>query len=245
MINWREQTNNPVDKEILNKVLQYILSIRKKLVDYEKYIKQEVTNKSVLDIGICEHTIERMNSKNWKHRIILDNSNYCLGIDIDKILINKLLEQKYNVKYCDATSDDFLGEKFDIIHIGDVIEHVSNPIALLQFAKKHLNENGKIIVRTPNPFNFNYIYLQKKNGTSIENLEHISYITPFHAHEIALRTNLVLKNYLVLFPRGFSKQGFLYAGYYILKHHSFRHAFAEFFSKPESYTTIYVYEFTL
>ncbi|MFN8255477.1 MAG: methyltransferase domain-containing protein [Bacteroidales bacterium] len=245
MIKWRELTDNPVDAIVRMQMISYLLSIRKPLmVDYEKYIANEVKGKAVLDIGICEHTMQRIESDTWKHKIVAENSAYCLGIDIDSVLINELLKKGYNVQICDATSETDLGEKYDLVHIGDVIEHVNNPVALLNFAKRHLKPGGKIIVRTPNPYNFNYIHIQKKHGTVVDNMEHIMYICPIHAHEMALRTELVLRNYLVLFPKGFSIKGFLYAGYYILKYRSLRHAWAEIFASPESYTTIYIYEFS-
>jgi 2-polyprenyl-3-methyl-5-hydroxy-6-metoxy-1,4-benzoquinol methylase len=185
-----------------------------------------------------------MESPKWKHKIITENANHSLGIDIDKKLINVLKDKGFNVLHCDATSEIYLQEKFDLVHIGDVIEHVNNPVALLSFAGRHLNDNGKIIVRTPNPYNFNYIHIQRKTGTALDNMEHVAYICPMQAHEIGLRANLNLNKYLVLYAKGLTFKGILHAGYYILKYFSFRHAFAELFAKPERYTTIYVYEFT-
>ena len=36
--------------------------------------------------------------------------------------------------------------------IGDVIEHVNNPVRLLQFARRHLAPDGLVLVSTPNPY---------------------------------------------------------------------------------------------
>jgi 2-polyprenyl-3-methyl-5-hydroxy-6-metoxy-1,4-benzoquinol methylase len=244
MINWKSKTKDPVDKEIRSEILDYLLSIRKPLKeDYTKYVIEECKNKKVLDIGICEHTRKRMDSNAWKHKPITENAASSLGVDIDKESLIYLQEKGYNVKFSDATTDEYLGEKFDIVHIGDVIEHVDNAVAMLKYAQRHLADGGKIIVRTPNAYNFNYIHLQNKYGTSLENMEHVAYILPMHAHELALRANLSFDNYKVIYAKGFSLAGFLHAGYFLLKYRSIRHAWAELFAKPERYSTIYVYEF--
>ena len=62
------------------------------------------------------------------------------------------LREHYNAKgfdfrHVDATSDVDLGDRFDRVFIGDVIEHVNDPVALLNFAKRHLQPNGRILVR--------------------------------------------------------------------------------------------------
>ena len=43
-----------------------------------------------------------------------------------------------------------IDEKFDTITMMNLLEHVENPVALLKNCKKHLNNNGVIIVQVPN-----------------------------------------------------------------------------------------------
>ncbi len=245
MIDWTKLTKDPVFNPVRNKIVRYLISIRRPLGEsYEDYLAKEVKDKSVLDIGICEHTFERMTSPAWKHNIIRNNASFSLGIDIIPDLVEKLKEQGANVALCDATSDIYLGRKFDVVHAGDVIEHVDSTVHLLKFCARHLGKGGKLIVRTPNPYCFDYVHLQKKFSTDRSNLEHIAYICPTHALEIGKRSGLCLSRYYVLYPSGFSMKGLLQAGYFMSKG-KFRHAFAEVFAKPESYSTIYIYEFTL
>jgi len=240
MINWTEMTQDPVDTKVREMVLDYLFSIRRTLPNnnYDTYLKNNVYEKRVLDIGVCEHVVERMRSKNWKHKMIVKNAGYTLGVDILPELISELNQTGYNVVECDATSDVFLGEEFDVVHIGDVIEHVSSPILLIEFALRHLKEGGKVIVRTPNAYCFDYVYKNKKIGTDQSNLEHMFYILPTHALEIARRTDSVFSAYYVQ-----ARRGLIHCLYQLTKG-NFRHAFAEIFSKPEQYSTIFCYEFT-
>ena len=45
---------------------------------------------------------------------------------------------------------DSVDNKVDVITLFDVIEHVENPLKLLENAYEHLNEDGMLLVYTPN-----------------------------------------------------------------------------------------------
>jgi hypothetical protein len=64
------------------------------------------------------------------------------------------------------------------------------------FAKRHLAKDGKIIVSTPNPYFYSYIYRCIKETTFIANFEHAFWITPSMALEISRRSNLKFDSYL-------------------------------------------------
>ena len=243
---WTLKTSDPVDNNVRNELLNHLLKIRRRIPNnnYINYLKNIIKNKTVLDIGICEHTKERIFNENWKHKIIMNNSQSCVGIDIDSDLIKfiKKIYPKNQFIECDATSGKNLNIKFDIIHVGDVIEHIDNLDGLFKFCKRHLNKKGKIVMRTPNGYCFDYVYRANKYGTDNSNMEHVSYIFPTHALELARRQKITLSSYLVEEKKGFTIKGILKSCWHISKFR-FRHAFAELFFKPEKYSTIYVYEF--
>lgn len=245
MIDWTSMTRDPVDSEVRTKLKESLLSSRRCLPsnNYDLFLVDQIKGKSVLDIGVCEHTVERINSPKWKHRLIHENASRCVGVDIIQDLVKELVSKGFDVRCEDATSDKFLGETFDMVHIGDVIEHVPSPQRLLEFGARHLKPGGKIIVRTPNPHNFDYQRNAYKLGISVENLEHVSYIVPFHAVELARRSNLILSEYWTMFPGGLTLMGIRRALGYLRGLH-FIHAYNELFGEPNTYTTIFVYVFT-
>lgn len=57
----------------------------------------------------------------------------------EKILSNEIFEKV-----------DFNDKKFDYIYSYHVFEHIENPLDLLEFGKKHLKKNGKMIIVCPN-----------------------------------------------------------------------------------------------
>jgi SAM-dependent methyltransferase len=47
-----------------------------------------------------------------------------------------------------------LNERFDLIVAGELIEHLSNPGLFLERAREHLKEGGRLILTTPNPWDW-------------------------------------------------------------------------------------------
>ena len=193
---WRQFSANPVDP----KVSRYLKDETNRLckpstLSFMDHVKAESLNKSVLDIGCAEHDQSHWNSKEWKHGEICKWSSDVMGIDIVPAAVKALCEKGYNVQLVDATSDVFLGRKFDVIVIGDVIEHVDNPVGLLRFAARHINHHGIIICHTPNPFYWSFFLRAIRDGVMIENAEHTSWITPCNLIELAHRSGLSLVEY--------------------------------------------------
>ena len=102
-------------------------------------------NSKILDIG-CN---------NGDIRSFFENPNY-FGVDLDKELINQLIEKGISAKRVDLNKEPipFENEKFEYILLLDIIEHVVNPKKLLENAKKQLNPHGKMIITLPNDYHF-------------------------------------------------------------------------------------------
>ena len=193
---WTKISGNPVSKEV-HDFLEWYLKARRteNVLDLMSFAKGFVEGKDVLDIGVVEHDISHLSSKDWKHAKFKEWSRSILGVDILKNEVEVLKSMGFNVVVADATSGIDLGQRFDRVIIGDVIEHVNNPVDLLKFAKRHLRERGEVLVSTPNPFWWHHILRVLKDGVFIANAEHITWITPSNAVELARRSGLELKEY--------------------------------------------------
>jgi 2-polyprenyl-3-methyl-5-hydroxy-6-metoxy-1,4-benzoquinol methylase len=121
----------------------------------ENIIIKHITGKRVLDIGSIGQSGEYCL---WK--LIENHARYLVGVDLEKAEIkNKELfsledtatshHNDKRIVYGNMETLD-LKEKFDVIIAGDVIEHISNPGLFLDNIKRHLEDNGKLILTTPN-----------------------------------------------------------------------------------------------
>ena len=243
-MDWKKITNDPTDKETVTNVVNYLNSIRRGIKNNDDilFLENKVTNKSVLDIGVAEHTVDRIQSDTWKHRRIAAKASYCLGVDILEDMVNYLKSLGFNVKTIDATSDTDLGDRFDVVHAGDVIEHVDSPVQLLKFCARHVKDEGIVLVRTPNPYCYDYVLGIIRNGTDRSNLEHVCYVTPTQALELGRRSGLILTNYYTLTKVEFGIKGLNFFITYLMRG-KIIHAFIQTLAPDEIVSTIYIYEY--
>lgn len=193
---WRAVSDDPGDERVLAFLRNKLASVKGRSVPAtSQFLEEFVADQVVLDIGVVEHVIERSFRHDWRHERIRANASRTVGIDIIEDAVRALCERGYDVRLMDATSDEYLGERFSRVIIGDVIEHVDNPVALLRFAARHLAHDGLILCTTPNPFFIGHLVSGFRNPPFIANAEHISWITPTMAMEIGVRANLELSAY--------------------------------------------------
>jgi 2-polyprenyl-3-methyl-5-hydroxy-6-metoxy-1,4-benzoquinol methylase len=116
------------------------------------YILKYTKNKKVLDVGGIEF-VEKVGEENWLHKKIAESAKYILGVDLNKKGVEKAREMGYNFIFGDAENlDKYVNEKFDVCVAGELIEHLANPGLFLQSVYKVLEDDGRLILTTPNAF---------------------------------------------------------------------------------------------
>lgn len=159
-------------------------------VTRENLIIKYCTNKDVLDIGCVNHDLLNTSLDNWLHSQIKKVSNKLIGMDylLDEVeLLNK---KGFNIVHQDVCEPFSLNKLFDVIVIGNLIEHVSNFEGLLKNMRNHLSNDGVILISTANPFFIEqYFYSAYKNDI-IVNEEHTCWIDPVTLNQLAERFNL-------------------------------------------------------
>lgn len=196
MTSWREISRNPVDPRVhRHQWLRTKGLCRPIRGRYDDFLRQELCGTRVLDIGCAEHDPSHWQRPGWLHARIAGWASRVVGIDILPDAVEALAAAGWDVRCIDATSGEDLGERFDRVMLGDVLEHVDDPVALLRFAARHLRRGGRAIVRTPNPFWWRYAARAAFHGLMVENAEHVAWFTPGNALELAERSGLRLTSY--------------------------------------------------
>ncbi len=104
-------------------------------------ILRHVHGKSVLDIGSAGQGNPEQKEQ-WLFAILEKHASSLKGIDVAPSTHPKVIQ---------ASAETFsLNEKFDVITMFDVIEHLDNVGKALTQIKKHLTPQGKLIITTPN-----------------------------------------------------------------------------------------------
>ena len=196
---WSRISSDPVSSQVQQAVKRTLAARRRGFIPcYEAYLEWAIRGLRVLDVGAVEHDWSHINSAEWKHRRLKTWAGYLVGIDILAEKAAVLSQSGFDIRCVDATSDSDLGERFDVVVIGDVIEHVDDPVALLRFARRHMTLEGRIIVKTPNPYWWRFIWRNYREGTLVANAEHLRWVSPSMALEMGHRAGLDLAGYLYL-----------------------------------------------
>lgn len=106
--------------------------------------------KKVLDIGCATGVFGKL---------LKDKYNCCVtGIEINK-RICKIAENNIDKVICCNVETNFpeIKDKFDIIILADILEHLKNPENLLNNIKNLLNSNGYIIISVPNVSHYSVV----------------------------------------------------------------------------------------
>ncbi|WP_382354057.1 class I SAM-dependent methyltransferase [Lederbergia graminis] len=100
------------------------------------YLQEKITNKSLLDFGCGAGGLLNL---------LKDKCSKVAGIELDKTL--NLIINKEGIN-C-YTQLDEIKDKFDYITLFHVLEHLPDPLAILEKMKSYLNPNGKILIEIP------------------------------------------------------------------------------------------------
>lgn len=113
---------------------------RNELINRVKFIKNIIPSGKILDVG-CSNGVfmEMLNSMGYKTvGIELSRSAYKFAKDKGLDVSNKSIEES-----------DIQENKFDIIHLGDVLEHLTNPNNIISRIYKILKKDGIVVVSVP------------------------------------------------------------------------------------------------
>jgi SAM-dependent methyltransferase len=117
------------------------------------FIEPYVVNKTVLDVGPAElvGTVNRDKEERWLHKKIAAVAARVVGLEVSEEQVKALRGMGYDVRWGNAEDFD-LGEEFDVVLAGELIEHLSNPGRFLECARRHLRPGGVLLLTSPNRF---------------------------------------------------------------------------------------------
>jgi 2-polyprenyl-3-methyl-5-hydroxy-6-metoxy-1,4-benzoquinol methylase len=148
-----------------------------------------ITGKKVLDLGCVSHDLSAHADPEWLHGIIKKHASSVQGVDYLADAVEGLRSRGYNVT-CANVETMSLGDKFDVIVAGDLVEHLSNPGMFFGKLNEHLEAGGKVLLTTPNPFNLLRFMQHLIYGKQFINKEHASWMTSETVAQLAARYGL-------------------------------------------------------
>lgn len=148
-------------------------------------LKLLLESKSVLHFGCCDHEplIEEKIQNNTHLQVVLSGlTKKCIGIDNNVSALNKL--KSFNVPNCYyydlfETNDPAIeNEEYDFVLLGEILEHISDPVLFLKRIHEKFTNAKKIIITVPNAFSSRNFY-NIRRGIEEINTDHKFWFTPF------------------------------------------------------------------
>lgn len=122
-----------------------------------EYIYPFVENSRVLDLGVVQHDIGKIEQDSWLHDMVVRHASSTTGIDIHEEGVEYLSNEGYNVEVANAEGFEF-AEPFETVVAGEIIEHLTNLDGFLTSIEESLVPGGHLIITTPNVFFFRRVY---------------------------------------------------------------------------------------
>jgi 2-polyprenyl-3-methyl-5-hydroxy-6-metoxy-1,4-benzoquinol methylase len=120
-----------------------------------------LTGKEVLEIGcVGMGSDDEYGGINWIHGRAAKVAKRIVGLDKNREGIKLLNSKGYDTRYQDVEVKFNLKEKFDVVLIEEVLEHLNNVGICMENIKRHLRPNGYLIITTPNAHSASF-FLQR------------------------------------------------------------------------------------
>ncbi|MHC1706742.1 MAG: methyltransferase domain-containing protein [Bacteroidales bacterium] len=125
------------------------------------YLENLARGKNIIHLGCCDHLPlidEKIRRNSWMHGRLVSKAKYCLGIDIDPVSVDYV---KTKLGYQDLICKDIVNEDvaeitaqhWDYLILGEILEHIDDPVAFLRTIREKYGKNIEAIVITvPNTF---------------------------------------------------------------------------------------------
>ncbi len=159
-------------------------------------IQNIVEGKDVIHFGCADHIeiIDTKIKKNiWLHKLIMNAARSVKGIDINKEAVDYLTKSlKIPGIFCinieeQPLPQEIADSKFDFLVMGEIIEHIDNPVQFLNSVRNKFSDiAGEIIITAPNALR----WLNFKNAfrhSELINSDHRFWFTPYTLGKILTR----------------------------------------------------------
>lgn len=170
-----------------------------------EFIKKACQGKKVLHLGCANYpyTLEALQNKMLLHLELAAISKNLFGLDFDQRGIDILAERGVKNLFrgdLEKLEETEIGEIFDVIVAGEVIEHLSNPALFLRGVKRFMNKNSTLLLTTVNAYCgmrfFQYALRGKGGRREPVHPDHVAYYSFSTLRLLLKRENYKIERFL-------------------------------------------------
>ncbi len=141
------------------------------------FMLPRVQGKTVLDLGCVDYGQGLQDAPAWLHGAMHAHAAKIVGLDCDAKGAAPLQARGYDIRLADAETFN-LGERFEVVVAGDIIEHLTNFGSFLDMVREHMTPEGECLLTTPVAVNFMRFMELVFTGEVFAHHEHTCWFTP-------------------------------------------------------------------
>jgi 2-polyprenyl-3-methyl-5-hydroxy-6-metoxy-1,4-benzoquinol methylase len=125
-------------------------------VDRYRFIIERCQDARVLHIGCADAPYHResLMKQIWLHDDLVAVADTCVGLDIDEAAVDHLRRERPNLDFVVGDVNKLLTlfqeERFDVVVLSEVLEHLEEPGRALRSIATVLRPRGRLIITVPN-----------------------------------------------------------------------------------------------
>lgn len=153
---------------------------RARLADRIEFVLERARGRRVVHLGFVDETRmdERIAQGSWLHAQLARVAEELVGIDASRQGVEAAAGDGYDVYAADLERPEEVAalglEPADIVLAGELVEHLSNPGAMLDAVRPLVRDEGSLIVTTPNAHALTNV-LAGLAGRELVNSDHVGW----------------------------------------------------------------------
>lgn len=178
------------------------------------FLKNYCKNKSIIHVGACDHLPlidEKLANNTWLHGLFTEHCENVYGIDINKETVEYCHLIGYqNIRCLDLITEvdkvkewiQIKEKKCNCMVLGEILEHVNNPVSFLQSIRDNYNDVcNEMLITVPNAFCITSFKHALMNKESL-NPDHRYYFTPYTLAKVVAEAGLIPKEIIFVGSEG-------------------------------------------
>jgi 2-polyprenyl-3-methyl-5-hydroxy-6-metoxy-1,4-benzoquinol methylase len=164
-----------------------------------EFLTEWAKGKRIVHLGCADHLEiidEKLARNHWLHKLLTETAVKCIGIDNNQESLDHIRKLGFaNVHYADISNDKPLdiitSEKWDALVMGEIIEHIGDPVTFLRsLREKYAHCVDHIILTTPHAFRYKNFTRAARRHTEVVNSDHRFWFTPYTLAKVAVDAGL-------------------------------------------------------
>jgi len=163
-------------------------------------LRSACREKHVIHLGAADHKgliSDKIRAGIWLHGMLTDSATKCIGIDIDNDVVEWVIREHgvsnmIGADIFDSSTVENLREygHWDFIVLGEILEHIPNPVEFLaSIREKYFKFVDEIVITVPNALRLGNFLNAFRNVEAI-NTDHKYWFTPYTLASVCVASGL-------------------------------------------------------